>query len=270
MDLTLIKNPNGISYEIYRKPTATDTIIPRDSCHPPEQKMAAIMYFANRINTYELSNDSKQIEIDTIKQILHNNSYDVSVLDKMIKENGMRKHIHQQSPERPKPKWAKFTYVGNETRIITKLFRHSQVKVAFTTNNNLLNILQHNNTDVRNKYTKSGVYQLKCPTCGKIYIGQTGPSFSIRFREHKHDFKYMIHKSRFAQHLLEEGHPLDTMENIMEVIRFANKGRMMDALKKFYIYDATRKGIQINDRLTVQHNPIFEAILRKQQRSRNQ
>ena len=57
----------------------------------------------------------------------------------------------------------------------------------------------------------------------------------------------------------------DTMENVMEVIRFANKGRMMDAIEKFYIYDATRKGTQINDRLTVQRNPIFEAILKHQQ-----
>ena len=74
-------------------------------------------------------------------------SYDVSILDKMIKEQGMEKHIRQQSPEHPKLKWAKFTYVGNETRIITKLFRHSQVKVAFTTNNKLIKILRHNITD---------------------------------------------------------------------------------------------------------------------------
>ena len=270
LDLTLIKNPNAISYDIYRKPTATDTIITRDYCHPIEKKMAAIGYFANRINTYELSNDSKQTEIDTIKHNLRNNSYDVSLLDKMIKEEYMRKHIRQQSPEHPKLKWAKFTYVGNETRIITKLFRHSQVKVAFTTNNKLIKILRHNITDEENKYTRSGVYQLKCPTCGKKYIGQTESSFLIRFREHKHDFKYMSHKSRFAQHLLEEGHPVDTMENIMEVIQFVKKGRMMDALEKFHIYDATRKGVQINDRLTVQHNPIFDAILRNHQRSRDQ
>ena len=95
----------------------------------------------------------------------------------------------------------------------------------------------------------------------QIYVGQIERSFSIRFREHKHDFKYMSHKAKFAQHLLENGHELDTMENTMEVIHFAKKGRMMDALEKFHIYYATRKGIQINDRLTVQQNPIFEAKL---------
>ena len=240
-----------------------------DSCHPLEQKMATIRYFADRINTYELSKDKKQTVIDTIKYMLRNNSYDVSILDKMMKEQGMEKHIRQQSPEHPKPKWAKFTYTGNVTRTITKLFRHSPVKMAFTTKNNLIKILQNNTTEEDNKYTRSGVYQLKCSNCGKIYVGQTGRPFSIRFWEHKHDFKYMSHKSRFAQHLLKEGHPLDTMENIMEVIHFAKKCRMMDALEKFHIYDATRKGIQINDRLTVQQNPIFEAILQNNKRFRD-
>ena len=48
--------------------------------------MAAIRYFADRINTYELSKDKKQTEIDTVKYMLRNNSYDVSLLDKMINQ----------------------------------------------------------------------------------------------------------------------------------------------------------------------------------------
>ena len=39
----------------------------------------------------------------------------------------------------------------------------------------------------------------------------------------------------------------------------------MDALEKFHIYDITRKGVQINDRLTIHRNPIFDAVLRKRQ-----
>ena len=265
LDLTLVKNPNGFSYDIYRKPTATETIIPRDSCHPREHKMAAIRYFVNRVNTYDLSNKSKRSEMDTIEHILRSNSYDVSLLDKMIRKEARKKPNQQQTPEHLKQKWARFTYIGSETRMITKLFRHYQVKVAFTTNNNLNKLLRINIADEANKYTKSGTYQLNCPTCSKKYIGQTGRSFQIRFREHKHDYKYMCHKSRLAQHLLEEGHSFDTMENIMEIIQFARKGRMMDALEKFNIYDITRKGVQINDRLTIQRNPIFDEVLRNRQ-----
>jgi hypothetical protein len=42
IDITVQKTDNNISFYINRKPTATDTIIPNDSCHLPEQKMAAI------------------------------------------------------------------------------------------------------------------------------------------------------------------------------------------------------------------------------------
>jgi hypothetical protein len=48
----------------------------------------------------------------------------------------------------------------------------------------------------------------------------------------------------------------------MDAIHITNKSRMLDALEKFYIYRETQLGNQINDKLTVQHNPIFEALLR--------
>jgi len=38
LDITINKNQDGLSFEIYRKPTATDIIIPNDSCHPREHK----------------------------------------------------------------------------------------------------------------------------------------------------------------------------------------------------------------------------------------
>jgi len=38
---------NGLLFNIYRKPKATDVIIPKDSYHPPEQKHAAIRHVVN-------------------------------------------------------------------------------------------------------------------------------------------------------------------------------------------------------------------------------
>jgi len=48
----------------------------------------------------------------------------------------------------------------------------------------------------------------------------------------------------------------------MDMLHIANKGRMLDALEKFYIYRETQCGNQINDKLMVQSNTIFEALLR--------
>jgi len=70
-----------MSIDIYRKPTYTDVIIPNDSCHPREHKMAAIVYMNNRMNTYHLPPEKWQKENNNIQQILRNNGYRTTVLD---------------------------------------------------------------------------------------------------------------------------------------------------------------------------------------------
>jgi hypothetical protein len=35
LDITISKTHNNIKFDIYRKPTSTDNIIPKHSCHPP-------------------------------------------------------------------------------------------------------------------------------------------------------------------------------------------------------------------------------------------
>jgi hypothetical protein len=51
------------------------------------------------------------------------------------------------------------------------------------------------------------------------------------------------------------------MEYIMEVVHVTNKGKMMDTLEGFHIYKETKANNQINDRLTVRDNAIFETII---------
>ena len=50
VDIT-ISDEQKISFQIYRKPTATDNITPRDSNRPPEHKKAAIKHLVNRLIT---------------------------------------------------------------------------------------------------------------------------------------------------------------------------------------------------------------------------
>jgi len=95
------------------------------------------------------------------------------------------------------------------------------------------------------------------------YIGQTDRPFKTRFQDHLRDFKYNNRKSKFAQHLLDRQHSIDEMENIMDIIHITNKGRMMDAIEKYYIYRETKINNQINDKLTVQPNIIFETLVQQ-------
>jgi len=79
-------------------------IIPFDSCHPTEHKVAAVRYLTNRMNKYHLSIDNKDKERNIIKHTLQVNKYDTSKIDIAPKA--------KNSKIRTGMKWAKFTYVG--------------------------------------------------------------------------------------------------------------------------------------------------------------
>jgi hypothetical protein len=101
---------------------------------------------------------------------------------------------------------------------------------------------------------------LTCLTCYKKYVGQTGRPFHVRFREHYRDYKYVNNKPKFAQHVIED-HTFGPMDCIMDVGHIASNGRILGRLEKVYIYRETQLGTQINEKLKVQSNPIFEALI---------
>jgi hypothetical protein len=49
----------------------------------------------------------------------------------------------------------------------------------------------------------------------------------------------------------------------MSTIYITNNGRLMGTLKKFYIFHETKLDNQINDKIAVRPNIIFETIVQK-------
>jgi len=109
LDLTIKKTTTKMIFNIYRKPTTSDNIIPNNSCHPSEQKLAAIQYFINRINTYDIGHAEKQKETEILKQIVYN-KFHTSILSRI------RKSKTKPDSENQRKRGAKFTYIGKETR----------------------------------------------------------------------------------------------------------------------------------------------------------
>jgi hypothetical protein len=85
------------------------------------------------------------------------------------------------------------------------------------------------------KYSRSGIYKLKCKGCNKVYIGQTGRSFKAPYTEHISAIKYNRDKSKYAKHILDHLHEYDTKEETMDTIKVMDKGSHMDAEEKFHI-----------------------------------
>jgi len=69
LDITITKEPDKLAFSVYRKPTPTDLISPKDSCHSPEHKHTAIRYLTNRMNTYRLNAANKEKEKSVIQHL---------------------------------------------------------------------------------------------------------------------------------------------------------------------------------------------------------
>jgi hypothetical protein len=216
--------------------------------------MAAIRYLYVRMNTYQLSSENMLKVSNTIQQILPHKRYNTSIPNNLRFKKKQKQNVG-------KVQWAKFTCAGKEASAITKLFKNTNVKAAFSTNNTIGAFLATRHQRTKCKYENCGIYQLTCPTRNMKYIGQTGRHFKVCFYEHFCDFKYGNRKSRFTQHLLENGHSISPTESIMETIHITNKGQIMDTLERFYIFRVTRLNNQINYKLTIKSNIIFDTIV---------
>jgi hypothetical protein len=103
---------------------------------------------------------SRQKEEQLTKTILANNEY-----PQYIHKNNRQRKEHETVTNSTK-KWVTLTYIGNETRAIAKLFKNTNVKVTYRTNNTIQNHLRERRKN-NNIYERCGVYQLKCGGCQK-------------------------------------------------------------------------------------------------------
>jgi hypothetical protein len=182
LDVTISIIDSKFTFDIYRKPTTTDHIIHNTSCHPNEHKLAGIRYLVNRLHKYPITPHNKQKESLIINTILLNNGYNnITHTEHDILHKNTNTTNREQTSECKK--WITFTYTGKETRMITRLLKDYNVKIAYKTNNTISDHLRHKNGKP-DKYESSGIYELRCKSCPRKYIGQTGRNFKTRYREH--------------------------------------------------------------------------------------
>ena len=82
----------------------------------------------------------------------------------------------------------------------------------------------------------------------------------MRFKEHFRDYKYKNGKSNFAQHLIDNNHTFGTIHEIMDILYITKKGKLMNTLERFHIYDEMKRNNQ-TDKNTVHQNIIFYMII---------
>jgi hypothetical protein len=221
LDLSITRKPTSLELDIYRKPTATDITINFLSNHPLEHKLAAYRFLINRMLTL-LNSAQRQKEWNNIKQIAHNNNIPNHLLTK-LRRNIQQKLNHPRPPTSPNldTKWATFTHTSPHVRKITDLFKNTNVKVAFKSNNTIAQLTKPptTTTPFPTPYNNSGIYSLTCDTCKQAYVGQTSRSLKIRYQEHIRYINNNDPQSAYAQHILHSRHKYGPIDKTMTLLK---------------------------------------------------
>ena len=143
------------------------------------------------------------VDLRFIHNNLYNNSYS------LLSHNTNTLNWNQShNPPTNKHSWTTFTYVGKEPSRITNILKHSNIRIAYRTNNTLKNHLTHTHTHTHNtqnpdKISLSGVYKLTCSDCKNAYVGQRGWDFITRYNEHKRFFRNNSHTSKSVRNIVD-------------------------------------------------------------------
>lgn len=259
LDLTITKVNNKHEFSIFHKPSHTDITIHNSSSHPYTHKVSAYNSFIHRLINIPLSEENYNKELNIIKQIAVNNGYQAKMIDDIITKKQYNKAIKLAYPCYPKNDsgFKTLTYNGKITHKVSKYLRKRNIRIAFKTNNKLGKLIKNNKTKNK-KENKCGVYKLKCGSCPKIYIGQTGRSFDKRIKEHRNSYLKKHTDSHYALHLNNQQH---TFDNNFEILHQENKSLKLNLLESMEINKYKKRDLLLNDQLDLNSSPLLNLNL---------
>ena len=144
LDISITKDNNKFLTSTYRKPTFTGLIMNFNAFSPFNYKLNLIRTLLNRAYSISSSYLNFHLEVNYFKNILMNNGYKITVIQKQIKSFLERKFnnkkVYYSVPKQEI--FLKMPFYGNESYIIRKKLNHLikfyfpqvKLKVIFTTN----------------------------------------------------------------------------------------------------------------------------------------
>ena len=213
LDLRIGRNElcNQLNFEIYRKPTTTGHLIPYDSTHPFQHKIAAFHNLFHRALHIPMSQDNFSKECDVILHLAIENGFPLKIINstffKVYNKFRLKSLTHLSPEKETTPNYITIPYLPDISERLKNIFSKYNIKVAFTVKNSLGSLLSV--PDKNDGWERSGVYKLTS-SCGKYYVGRTCRSMRVRTAEHiKHlnpkfltDIQNLKAKSSFAHHSL--------------------------------------------------------------------
>ncbi|XP_044752692.1 uncharacterized protein LOC123312368 isoform X1 [Coccinella septempunctata] len=270
LDLIIERDNCSLNFDIFRKPTTTDSVIPFTSNHPYSQKFSSFHSMFHRLFNIPLSPSNFQKELSIIRQIAEGNGYPERAIERIYRRH-MNRQLNKSLTDGIQQKtYRSLRFFGQISVSIAKLFSaHTEnTLITFKTVNTLAKHLI-NTKDKIPITQRSGVYQLFCsqPQCNVTYVGQSGRRIETRVGEHlKHieknrDKDIVNTPSQFANHILESGHTFDPRTGV-KVLHVCEKSLQLDLLEILEINRALRSQEYncVNEQINFDCSTFFNSI----------
>lgn len=267
LDLKInIKENRKLEYDIFRKKTHTDLIIPNESYHPINYKMSAINAMCERAISCLENGETLKKEIKMIKQIIRNNNYKESIVDKIIKRiKNKKQHEDKNKKEEEEEYLGALTYIGWNTQKIKKCFDKYGVKMAIKRSRTVFDLINNKNTEDIPITQKSGVYKIECEDCNMVYIGESGRAVECRMKEHSKGRNVNTTNSLYARHFNETKHKFTDPTENCKIIKIENKVEERKLKEELEILKQRKKDKSklMNIKINFENEEIFYHILKK-------
>jgi len=150
--------------------------------------------------------------------------------------------------------WVTFTFHSPSVYKITNLFKRTNLKIAFRPTNTTYQQLSNET----NNPNPTGIYQLKCNTCNRVYVGQSGRPITTRHREHLRYIKNNNSTSAYAMHILDNRHEFGPVQETLKLLKPSSKGSRMDCWESLFTHLHHKHNILIAEQQANDTNPLFE------------
>ena len=257
LDTSIHGNNTSLDIGVYRKPTATGTVIHITSNHPHEQKISVFNCYTNRMITVPATKKSRQEEWKTILAIAENNGYSTDMICNLKNKIICRKQKQNQQQDNKTilcKKLVAFTHLSPLIRCVTSLFKQTNLKAAFRA----INTIQQQLSDKQIYNNPSGIHKLKCNTCNRAYVGQTGRAINIRYKEHTRCIRTNNSTSVHAAHILENRHEYSMTDDTLQLLKTCQKGSHMNCWEVLYIQAYHQQKVLIAEQQVSNTNSFFE------------
>jgi hypothetical protein len=259
LDLKINRNTNSIELSVYRKPTNANITIQYTSNHPWEHKKVTFTHYINRALMLPITEQARTQEWQNTCNTAQKNGFPKKVIQH-IKEKDTaklnertKKESKEQKERTSNKKWVTITYHSPLVRKVTNLFKNTEISRAFKTNNT---IYQQLGQKIGNK-NPSGIYEIKCNTCGLNYVGQSGRPITTRYK-HIRYIQNNNSASAYAVHILNNRHEYETTENTLQLIKPCRKSSKMNHWENMYIQIHRQYSKLIEEEQVSEINPLFK------------